>query len=132
MPGMEAEVEEFANGLEALGLTQLPTKTAVAYAMYAQDEKQPIRMVSILADKVYAGWMALALKNVGLDTELALRFREDLNRVASFWREVGEPGAVEDKAGVGVPLNDLKGKLANLLTVIAKHTRIIQEAGAHE
>lgn len=128
-PGMEAEVEEFASGLEALGLTPVPTKTAIAYALYAQDEKQPIRMVSVLADKVYAGWMALALKNVGLDTELAIRFREDLNRIAPFWREVGKPGAVEDKAGVGVPLTNLKSKLADLLAITAKHAKIIKEAG---
>lgn len=86
-------------------------------------------MVSVLADKVYAGWMAVVLKNVGLDTELAIRFREDLNRIAPFWREVGKPGAVEDKSGVGVPLTSLKGKLADLLAVIAKHTKIIQETG---
>lgn len=84
--------------------------------------------MSILADKVYAGWIAVALKNVGLDTELAIGFREELNRVAPFWREVGKPGAVEDKAGVGVPLTNLKGKLADLLAVIAKHTKSIQEA----
>lgn len=35
---------------------------------------------------------------------------------------------MEDKAGVGVPLTELKGKLADLLAVIAKHTKIIQEA----
>lgn len=65
---------------------------------------------------------------MGLDTELAIRFREDLSRIAPFWREVGEPGAVEDKAGVAVPLTGLKGKLADLLAVIAKYTKIIQEA----
>lgn len=98
-------------------------------AKTAQDEKQLIRFVSILADKVCAGWMALAFKNVGLDTELAIRFREDVNRIAAFWREVGNPDAVEDKAGVGVPLANLKGKLADLLAVIAKHTKNLQEAG---
>lgn len=72
--------------------------------------------------------MALALMNAGLDTDIAVRFREDSNRIATFWREVGKPGAVDDKAGVGVPLTSLKGKLTDLLAVIAKHTKIIQEA----
>lgn len=85
-------------------------------------------MVSILADKVCASWMAVALKNVGLEAEPAIRFREDLNRIAPYWREVGQPGAVEDKAGVGVPLTNLKGKLADLLAVIAKHSKIIHGA----
>ena len=39
---------------------------------------------------------------------------------------------MEGKAGVGVPLTDFKGKLADLLAVIAPHAKIIQEAGVHE
>lgn len=53
---------------------------------------------------------------------LAIRFREDLNRIAPFWREVGEPDAVEDTEVVGVHLPALKGKLVDLLSVILKGT----------
>lgn len=85
--------------------------------------------VKIAGKRWKDGGSASPPKCVRSDTEPSIRFREDLNRIATYWREVGKSGSVEDKAGVGVPLTNLKGKLADLLTVIAKHTKIIQEAG---